>query len=64
MTAGEGLADLKAAQTSTTNIYKFNLYGDPSLTLLAPGPADFDGNGMYDFRDLQLLSDEWLEERN
>jgi hypothetical protein len=34
------------------------------LTLLAPGPADFDGNGMYDFRDLQLLSDEWLEERN
>ncbi|MCK4886360.1 MAG: hypothetical protein KAS96_03170, partial [Planctomycetes bacterium] len=64
MTAGEGLYSLKAAQTSNTNIYKFNLYGDPSLRLLAPGPADFDGNGIYDFRDLQLLSDEWLEERN
>ena len=64
MTAGEGLYGLIAAQTSYTNIYKFNLYGDPSLRLLAPGPADFDGNGTYDFSDLQLLSDEWLEDRN
>ncbi|HPS55784.1 MAG TPA: C25 family cysteine peptidase, partial [Sedimentisphaerales bacterium] len=64
MTAGEALYGLIAAQTSTTNIYKFNLYGDPSLSLLAPGPADIDGNGIYDFRDLQLLSEEWLEDRN
>ena len=64
MTAGEALYSLIAAQTSSTNILKFNLYGDPSLKLLTPGPADFDGNGTYDFSDLQLLSDEWLEDRN
>jgi hypothetical protein len=64
MTAGEGLYSLKAAQTSSTNILKFNLYGDPSLKLLAPDNADFDGNGIFDFSDLQLLSDEWLEDRN
>jgi len=64
MTAGEGLYSVKAAQTRTTNMYKLNLYGDPSLKLLAPDASDFDGNGVFDFEDLKLLSDDWLEDRN
>ena len=65
MTVGMAFYEMKRTVSMLWgNLTTFNLYGDPSLRLSPPQLGDLNADGLFDMYDLEILSSQWLEDRN